>query len=113
MTDLELVELMMRYDELKEEYEQFLCSDICKRIEANGNNTPSLWRWVKKFKDYDNNGDILPDGYKRLKDGTVAETNSWQYDKENDRVICPNCKAERFDFHYGSYCANCGFKIER
>ena len=51
MTDLELVELMMRYEELKEEYEQFLCSDVCKRIEASGNNTPSLWKWVQLFKE--------------------------------------------------------------
>ena len=27
-------------------------------------------RWC----DYDNNGDILPDGYKRLKDGTIVVT---------------------------------------
>lgn len=27
-----------------------------------------------KWCDYDNNGDILPAGYKRLKDGTIAIT---------------------------------------
>lgn len=32
-------------------------------------NRPHL-RWC----DYDNDGDILPDGYKRLKDGTIINT---------------------------------------
>lgn len=26
-----------------------------------------------RWSDYDNNGDVLPDGYKRLKDGTITE----------------------------------------
>lgn len=47
-------------------------------------NRPHL-RWC----DYDNNGDILPDGFKRLKDGTVVVTDETEQDMreaDNDKV---------------------------
>lgn len=31
-----------------------------------------------RWSDYDNNGDILPDGYKRLKDGTVIDAEDFK-----------------------------------
>jgi hypothetical protein len=42
MSDLELVELMYRYEQLKTEYENFLQSDFCKELYKNGYNTPDL-----------------------------------------------------------------------
>lgn len=37
-------------------------------------------RWC----DYDNNGNILPDGFKRLKDGTIVITDETEQDMEVD-----------------------------
>jgi hypothetical protein len=37
-------------------------------------------RWC----DYDNNGDILPDGFRRLKDGTIVVTDETEQDMEVD-----------------------------
>lgn len=42
-------------------------------------NRPHL-RW----SDYDNDGDILPDGYKRLKDGTIINTEEEEEEEEED-----------------------------
>jgi hypothetical protein len=51
MTDLELVELMQRYEDLKFEYEQFLISDYCRRIEGSGNNTPTFLSWIRDYRE--------------------------------------------------------------
>ena len=51
MTDLELVELMYRYEQLKDEYEDFLQSDFCKELNKNGYNTPDLIEWVRTYKE--------------------------------------------------------------
>lgn len=45
-------------------------------------NRPHL-RWC----DYDNNGDILPPGYKRLKDGTIVDTTEMKDDTPDDDII--------------------------
>ena len=50
MTDLELVELMYRYEQLKEEYYCFLQSDFCKKLNEDGYNTPDILDWAKTFK---------------------------------------------------------------
>lgn len=51
MTDIELVELMSRWEELQNEYANFLESDECKRIEDNGNWAPDILTWVTKYRD--------------------------------------------------------------
>lgn len=54
-----------------------------------GNDGPHL-RW----SDYDNNGDVLPDGYKRLKDGTIIASNWRRHIVDNGYNadwICKNC----------------------
>ena len=51
MTDLELVELMYRYEQLKSEYEDFLQSDFRKELNKNGYNTPDLFEWVSTYKE--------------------------------------------------------------
>ena len=50
MTDREIVEFFERYKELEDEYNTFLQSDECKRIEASGSWTPSMLTWVMKFR---------------------------------------------------------------
>lgn len=49
MSDLELVELMYRYEQLKTEYENFLQSDFCKELNKNGYNTPDLVEYVRTY----------------------------------------------------------------
>ncbi len=49
MSDLELVELMYRYEQLKDEYEDFLQSDFCKELNKNGYNTPDLVEYVRTY----------------------------------------------------------------
>lgn len=51
MSDLELVELMYRYEQLKDEYEDFLQSDYRKELNKNGYNTPDLFEWVRTYKE--------------------------------------------------------------
>lgn len=51
MTDIEIVELFERYKELEDEYNTFLQSDECKRIEDSGSWTPSMLTWVMKFRE--------------------------------------------------------------
>lgn len=51
MTDLELVELMYRYEQLKDKYEDFLLSDFRKELNRNGYNTPDLVEWVRTYKE--------------------------------------------------------------
>ena len=51
MSDLELVELMERYNELKSEYDDFLVSDYCARVVKSGCNTPTFYEWVKIYKE--------------------------------------------------------------
>lgn len=51
MTDLELVELMYRYKQLKDEYEDFLQSDFCKELNKAGYNTPDLVEWVRVYRE--------------------------------------------------------------
>lgn len=51
MTDIEIVELMNRWEELQNEYANFLESDKCKQIEDSGNWTPSMLTWVTKYRD--------------------------------------------------------------
>ena len=50
MTDEELVELMCRYERLKDEYEDFLNSELCKRVVDSGSNTPDMLTWVTYFR---------------------------------------------------------------
>lgn len=50
MTDLELVELMYRYEQLKSEYQDFLQSNFCKKLNEDGYNTPDILDWVRTFK---------------------------------------------------------------
>lgn len=51
MTDAELVELMYRWEELKQEYETFLESDVCKQIKEGGGNEPSMLEWVTELRE--------------------------------------------------------------
>jgi len=53
MTDKELVELMFRYAQLKDEYENFLNSELCKQVVNNGNNTPDMLTWVTTYRGSD------------------------------------------------------------
>lgn len=53
-------------------------------------NRPHL-RW----SDYDNSGDILPDGYKRLKDGTIVNTEEFK-EKSNMKDKIKQAVKEEF-----------------
>ena len=46
-----------------------------------GNNKAHL-RW----SDYDNSGDVLPTGYKRLKDGTIIDTDCMDEDAKQASI---------------------------
>lgn len=40
-----------------------------------------------RWRDYDNDGDILPAGLKRLKDGTIVDTTEMKEDTPDDDII--------------------------
>ena len=35
----------------------------------------------------------------------------WKYDEEQKCIVCPECGKPRYDYHYGTYCANCGARM--
>lgn len=51
ISDLELVKLMYRYEQLKDEYEDFLQSDFRKELNKNGYNTPDMVEWVRTYRE--------------------------------------------------------------
>lgn len=47
--------------------------------------------------DYDNSGDVLPDGYKRLKDGTIIDTEDFK-EKSNMKDKIKQAVADEFKY---------------
>lgn len=65
-------------------------------------NRPHL-RWC----DYDNNGDILPDGYKRLKDGTIVDTTEMKEKERRQTMIDRTYSDDTYEYMSQDPCDYC------
>ena len=76
-----------------------------------------------RWSDYDNNGDILPDGYKRLKDGSIVDiTEEQAIDKlhetgwliRHDKEMTERPTGKWEDYSVSFYkCPECGYLLEK